>query len=41
METGQRKLNPVELEKVTGGVLPVVPDDDDKDDSGGGATGGW
>ncbi len=43
----RKELNLNELKKVTGGIIPVVPDkpDDDNHDSddnnGGGSTGGW
>ena len=42
---GQEELHQQELEKVNGGMLPIIhdiPDDDRQDgDNGGGSTGGW
>ncbi len=43
----RKELNLNELKKVTGGIIPVVPDKPDDDDhdsddnNGGGSTGGW
>ncbi len=44
MENKRKELDEKEIEKINGGLVPVVPDDDEHDpddNNGGGATGGW